>query len=79
MIDRHMKISDECNIDAMADNVIIVLNRLPINNADIYDVSQNGILAQVIAINRIDLVRKLVMCPTAARINRPDTNDLNKV
>lgn len=78
MINRHMNISDECNIDAMADDVIIVLNSLPVNNADIYGVSQGGMLAQVISINRIDLVRKLVLCSTADRINRSDANDLNE-
>ena len=68
VIDRRTNISADYHIREMAADVTAVLDGLAIRNADLYGVSQGGMIAQVIAGTRPDLVRKLVLCATAARV-----------
>lgn len=70
VIDRRENISGSYDIGDMADDTVCAMEKLSIRNADIYGVSQGGMIAQVIAVKRPDLVRKLILCSTAASISQ---------
>ena len=73
--DRRLDCNDGYNIEAMADDTIEALDVLGVKNAYVFGVSQGGMIVQYIALKRPDLVKKLVLGSTAARI----TNQNNGV
>lgn len=68
VFDRREDLQKEQSIYDMAGDIIAAMDMLDIKNADIYGVSQGGMIAQVIAAQRKDLVRRLILCSTAAYI-----------
>lgn len=69
VIDRRSPVGEDCSIKILAQDVIDVLDSLSVKNADLYGVSQGGLIAQAVAVMRSGLVRKLVLCSTAAEID----------
>ena len=78
VIDRRTDVYDGYDINDMADDIIHVLDSLSVRNADIYGVSQGGMIAQSIAVNRPDIVRRLVLCSTGSYVNDSALEVMNK-
>ena len=72
LFDRRSDIPECYSIYDMADDTAAALDMLSLKNADIYGVSQGGMMAQIIAVERPDLVRRLALCSTASYI--PETS-----
>lgn len=53
----------------MASDIAMAMDTLGITNADVFGVSQGGMIAQYLAIDRPDLVKKLVLAVTLSRNN----------
>ena len=68
VFDRRTDMPKEYSVYDMAEDTVLAMDMLAIKNADIYGVSQGGMIAQVIAAKRPDLVRRLVLCSTASYV-----------
>ena len=62
----------------MALDTAAAMDVLGIANADVFGVSQGGMIAQYLAIERPDLVRKLVLAVTLSRNNDTVTQTVNR-
>lgn len=70
VIDKKEDIPTGYTIREMADDTAFVMERLGICSADVYGVSQGGMIAQYLAVDHSRLVHKLVLGVTASRQNR---------
>ena len=73
LFDRRKEISDGITVREIAADLAMAMDALGLTNADILGVSQGGMIAQYLAIDRPDLVRKLVLAVTLSKNN--DTVD----
>ena len=62
LFDRRENISDSITVRNLATDIAMAMDTLKITNADIFGVSQGGMIAQYLAIDRPDLVNQLVWC-----------------
>ncbi len=69
LFDRRMNIPDGITVRDMAHDVAAAMDALELTNADILGVSQGGMIGQYLAIDRPDLVNKLVLAVTLSRNN----------
>ena len=69
LFDRRDKVYDGITVKEMAIDIAAAMDELGLKNADVFGVSQGGMIAQYLAIERPDLVHKLVLVVTAARNN----------
>lgn len=69
LFDRRKDLPAEVTIQGLAQDLAVTMDAAGVANACILGVSQGGMIAQVLAIQRPDLVRKLVLAVTAARTN----------
>lgn len=69
VIDKKAAVPKGYTIRDMADDVAFVMERLRLRTADVFGVSQGGMIAQHLAICYPHLVRKLVLGVTASRPN----------
>ncbi len=69
LFDRRPDISEGLTVREMAGDVAEAMDVLGIRNADVLGVSQGGMIAQYLAIDRPDLVNKLVLAVTLSRNN----------
>ena len=69
VVDKKAVVPDGYTIRDMADDVAFVMEQLQIHTADVFGVSQGGMIAQYLAIDHPDLVHKLVLGVTASRPN----------
>ena len=69
LFDRRDSVYEGITIREFAMDIAAAMDELGIKNADIFGVSQGGMIAQYLAIERPDLVHKLVLVVTAARNN----------
>lgn len=69
VIDKKEVIPNGYTIREMADDVAAVMDELSIRIADVFGVSQGGMIAQYLAIDYPSLVNKLVLGVTASRQN----------
>ena len=69
LFDRRATVTDGITIKELAADVAGAMDALGITKADIFGVSQGGMIAQYLAIDRPDLVNKLVLAVTLARNN----------
>lgn len=67
--DRRAEVSDGFSVRDMAADVAAAMDKLQLRAADVLGVSQGGMIAQHLAIERPDLVRKLVLAVTLSRDN----------
>ena len=73
MFERRSKLEPEITILELAKDIENYMDALGINNADVIGVSQGGMIAQYLAINRPDLVNKLVLVATLSKSNETVT------
>lgn len=69
MFDRREKAEKGVTVRDFAADIAHAMDALGIKNADIFGVSQGGMIAQYLAIDRPELVRKLVLALTLSRGN----------
>ncbi len=69
LFDRRSAVYDGITVRDMATDIAAAMDALSLTNADIFGVSQGGMIAQYLAIDRPDLVHKLVLAVTLSRTN----------
>ena len=69
LFDRRPDVHDGITVRELAEDVAAAMDALGIRNADVIGVSQGGMIAQYLAIDRPDLVHKLVLAVTLSRSN----------
>ncbi len=69
LFDRRPEIPDNFTVRDMACDIADAMDTLGIKKADILGVSQGGMIAQYLSIDRSDLVNKLVLAVTLSRNN----------
>ena len=69
LFDRRPVVQDGITVRDMALDIAMAMDILGITSADIFGVSQGGMIAQHLAIDRPDLVRKLVLAVTLSQNN----------
>ena len=68
-IDRKRQILKDYTVEAIAEDYAAAMQALGIHDSYVVGVSQGGMIAQYLAINHPELVRKLVLAVTSARSN----------
>lgn len=69
LFDRRPVVQEGITVRDMSSDIAMAMDRLGISNADVLGVSQGGMIAQYLAIDRPDLVSKLVLAVTLSRNN----------
>jgi len=69
LFDRRSVVQEGITVRDMASDIAAAMDALGIQNADVFGVSQGGMIAQYLAIDRPDLVKKLVLAVTLSRNN----------
>lgn len=69
LFDRRPDVHDGITVRNMASDIAAAMDVLGITNADVFGVSQGGMIAQYLAIDRPDLVHKLVLAVTLSKNN----------
>jgi len=69
LFDRRFDIKENITVRDLASDIAQAMDALGVAKADIFGVSQGGMIAQYLAIDRPDLVNKLVLAVTLSRNN----------
>ena len=69
VLDRKDDLPESCTVEGFADDVAESMRLLGVRSADVLGVSQGGMIAQYLALNHPELVRKLVLAVTLSRPN----------
>ena len=69
LFDRREKIHASITVRELAADIAAAMDTLHITNADVFGVSQGGMIGQYLAIDRPDLVNKLVLAVTLSKNN----------
>ena len=69
LFDRRPNVWEGITVRDFAKDIAAAMDQLKIKNADVFGVSQGGMIAQYLAIDRPDLVHKLVLAVTLAKNN----------
>lgn len=69
LFDRRPEVFDGITVRDMASDIAMAMDALKISKAHVFGVSQGGMIAQYLAIDRPDLVEKLVLAVTLSRSN----------
>lgn len=69
MFERRPNVTDGITVRDMASDIAVAMDTLEIKKADVFGVSQGGMIAQYLAIDRPDLVNKLVLAVTLSKNN----------
>ena len=69
LFDRRPDVQDGITVRDMALDIANAMDALEIRNADVFGVSQGGMIAQYLAMDRPDLVKNLVLAVTLSRNN----------
>lgn len=69
LFDRRTDVFEGITVRDLAMDIAVAMDILEITNADIFGVSQGGMIAQYLAIDRPDLVHKLVLAVTLSKNN----------
>ncbi len=69
LFDRRPEVPEGVSVREMAEDVAEAMDTLGIQNGDVLGVSQGGMIAQYLAIDRPDLVNRLVLAVTLSRNN----------
>ena len=77
LFDRRPTVYDGITVRDMAADIAMAMDTLYIKNADVFGVSQGGMIAQYLAIDRPDLVNKLVLAVTLSQNNATVKQVLN--
>lgn len=74
LFDRREDVPQGYDMDTMAEDTIKAMDAVGIKNVYLLGVSQGGMLAQLIAVKRPDLIKKMVLCSTAACVEPEEEN-----
>lgn len=77
LFDRRPVVQEGITVRDMASDIAMAMDILDIKHADVFGVSQGGMIAQHLAINRPDLVKKLVLAVTLCQNNDTVTRVVN--
>jgi len=69
LFDRRPVVQEGITVRDMASDIALAMDILGIKNADVIGVSQGGMIAQYLAIDRPELVKKLVLAVTLSQSN----------
>ena len=69
LFDRRKNLQEDVTVRELAEDIALAMDTLGIKNADIFGVSQGGMIAQYLAIDRPDLVHKMVLAVTLSKNN----------
>ncbi len=69
LFDRRENIGENITVRELASDIAMAMDFLGIQSADFFGVSQGGMIAQYLAIDRPDLVNKLVLAVTLSKNN----------
>ena len=69
LFDRRPVVREGITVRDMACDIAAAMDRLQIRKADVFGVSQGGMIAQYLAIDRPELVNKLVLAVTLSKSN----------
>lgn len=69
LFDRRPEVQEGITVRDMASDIAKAMDTLGITNADVFGVSQGGMIAQYLAIDRPDLINKLVLAVTLSKNN----------
>ena len=69
LFERRPIVEENITVKDMADDIAAAMDALSISNAYVLGVSQGGMIAQYLAIEHPDLVKKLVLAVTISKIN----------
>ena len=78
LFDRKKEIAEEITSRELAADLAEAMDALQLTDADILGVSQGGMIAQYLAIDRPDLVNKMVLAVTYARDNQTLLGTVNR-
>ncbi len=78
LFDRRPLVKEDITVRDMASDIAAAMDILGITNADVLGVSQGGMIAQYLAIDRPDLVKKLVLAVTLSQNNATVEQVVNK-
>ena len=77
LFDRRENVQMGYSIEDMANDTIGAIDALNIKKINIGGVSQGGMIAQVMAIKRPDLIKAMVLCSTSCEVNPKDEGITN--
>ena len=77
LFDRREIVTEGLTVRDLASDIATAMDALGISNADIFGVSQGGMIGQYLAIDRPDLVHKMVLAVTLSRNNETVENVVN--
>lgn len=77
LFDRRPDVWEGITVRDFAKDIALAMDKLQIKNADVFGVSQGGMIAQYLAIDRPDLVHKLVLAVTLSKNNDTVKNVIN--
>ena len=69
LFDRRPVVQEGITVRDMASDIAMAMDTLGITNADVFGVSQGGMIAQYLAIDRPDLISKLILAVTLSKNN----------
>ncbi len=69
LFDRRAEIYDSITVRELAEDIAEAMDALGLVNADVFAVSQGGMIGQYLAIDRPDLVHRMVLAVTLSRNN----------
>ncbi|MDE7200726.1 MAG: alpha/beta hydrolase [Lachnospiraceae bacterium] len=78
LFDRREDISEGVTVRDLAADIGTAMDVLEITNADVFGVSQGGMIAQYLAIDRPELVNKLVLAVTLSKSNNTAKEVVNR-
>lgn len=67
LFERKKILKEDCTVEDMADDIVRAMDMLHLDSAYVYGVSQGGMIAQILALQYPDRVKKLVLCSTMCR------------
>ena len=77
LFDRRENVQLGYSIEDMAQDTLEAIDALNLEKINIAGVSQGGMIAQVMAIKRPDLINSMVLCSTSAEVNPKDEGITN--
>ena len=69
LFDRREDVKEGLTVRELAGDIATAMDVLGVSNADVFGVSQGGMIAQYLAMDRPDLVRKMVLAVTLSKNN----------
>ena len=68
LFDRKKVLPENYTMTDMAEDIFLCLNQLGISKTSLYGISQGGMISMLLAIHHPELVEKLVLCSTSAKV-----------